>query len=157
MADVAVADIIESACAAVAPAAAQKGVELGCEMRDGAEVIPGDRQQLDRVMLNLISNAVKFTPPGGSVLASSRREGDEIVVSVTDTGIGIPEDEQQMLFTRFFRASNVRAAASGSGLGLAIAHRIVEHHGGSLSVTSREGAGTTFRVRLPLQETAVAR
>jgi len=157
MADVAVADIIESACATVASAAAQKGVELGIELQDGTEVIPGDRRQLDRVMLNLISNAVKFTPPEGSVLARSRREGDDVVISVIDTGIGIPEDEQQMLFTRFFRASNVRETAPGSGLGLAIAHRIVAHHGGSLTMTSRESIGTTFWVRLPVKETAVVR
>ena len=98
---------------------------------------------------NLGSNAVKFTPAGGRVSFSAGRNGDEIVVAVSDTGIGVPPHEQARLFERFFRASTaVDAAIHGTGLGLTIAAA----HGGRIDVESREGAGSVFRVRLPLAE-----
>jgi len=94
---------------------------------------------------------VKFTPEGGRIQVGAGAEGTLAVLTVTDSGIGIPERDQNELFTRFFRASNaIERSIPGSGLGLAIVRTIVDNHGGALTVTSREGAGTTVSARLPL-------
>jgi signal transduction histidine kinase len=93
---------------------------------------------------------VKFTPAAGTVSLRAHREADEVVLWVTDTGMGIPAGEQKALFTRFFRASNaVRQAVPGTGLGLAIVGTVVDNHGGRIEVESAEGAGTTVTIRLP--------
>jgi signal transduction histidine kinase len=110
-----------------------------------------DHTQLERALLNLLTNAVKFTPAGGSVTCEVQRdEQDNIVFTVSDTGIGIPKNEQDRLFTRFFRSSLATSMAiQGSGLGLVIAKTIVEAHGGTLSVASVEGEGTVVTVSIP--------
>ncbi len=111
----------------------------------------GDRARLGQLLDNLVSNAVKFTDPGGRVVVALRRNADGAVVTVSDDGIGIPAAEQRRLFDRFFRASTAQARAiDGTGLGLTIARAIVTVHGGTVDLTSAEGEGTTFRVRLPL-------
>lgn len=110
----------------------------------------GDSDQVERMLLNLLGNAVKFTPDGGRVelVVSDRHDTVEIVV--LDTGVGIPADEQAQLFTRFFRSSTAfTQAIPGAGLGLTIVRGIVDLHGGEISVSSREGIGTTVSVSLP--------
>lgn len=142
--------LVQSAIATVEPSAAEAGVCLDVDLDEERIGIQGDPGQLDRVLLNLLSNAVKFSRPGGRVSVRTRMVGDEVTIEVTDTGIGIPEAEQDKLFTRFFRATNATdRAIKGTGLGLTIVRSIVEQHEGSLSVTSVEGAGTTVHVRLP--------
>jgi signal transduction histidine kinase len=102
------------------------------------------------VVDNLLSNAIKFTPQDGSVTLCLQQEGDHVVLSVSDTGIGISEEEQARLFERFFRTSSAtEAAIPGIGLGLSIVKAIVQAHGGEVTVTSATGAGTRFTVRLP--------
>ena len=102
------------------------------------------------VVINLVGNAVKFTPVGGRVRVALRVDDDGIVIEVSDTGIGIPRHEQERLFSRFFRSTLAQEQAiPGSGLGLSIAHAIVEKHGGTMSVESEPGTGTTFSVHLP--------
>jgi signal transduction histidine kinase len=99
----------------------------------------------------VLGNAVKFTPPGGRVDLRAERDGEELVVRVSDSGIGIPAEDQAHVFGRFFRSSTVTLLAiPGAGLGLSIAKAIVEEHGGSIAVESEEGTGTTVTVRLPL-------
>jgi len=111
----------------------------------------GDAGRLGQLVDNLLSNAVKFTPPGGQVEIRTEPIAGGWLIAVADNGIGIPEREQALLFSRFFRATNARAQGTpGSGLGLAVVKAIVELHGGTVSVFSREGAGTTFTVTLPL-------
>lgn len=106
---------------------------------------------LARIFDNLIGNAVKYTPNGGSVRVTVERGPLHAVITVADTGIGIPAEDLPKLWSEFFRASNVRAAGiSGTGLGLAIARQLIDRFGGSVSVHSVEGQGTTFTVRLPL-------
>ena len=101
---------------------------------------------------NLLSNALKFTPGGGTVTVRTFAAGDGAVLEVADTGIGIPEDEQDRLFQRFFRSSTAtQQAIPGTGLGLVISRAIVEAHGGTIEVASQVGAGTSFRVELPVQ------
>ena len=114
-------------------------------------VVEGDRTRLAQVFDNLISNAIKFTPDGGRVDVRIARDGDRVTVEVADTGIGIAEADRVHLFERFFRSAGAtRAAVPGTGLGLAIVGAITESHGGTVTVESREGAGTTFIVSLPL-------
>ena len=113
-------------------------------------VVLGDGERLRRVLLNLVDNAVKYTPAGGRVTLSLQRLSERVCLSVHDTGIGLSEAEQEHVFQRFYRAGSARDhGAQGSGLGLCIARSIVEAHGGTLQVTSREGEGSTFRVCLP--------
>jgi two-component system, OmpR family, phosphate regulon sensor histidine kinase PhoR len=103
------------------------------------------------VLDNLISNALKFTPPSGRVSVRVSVVGNDAVVEVQDTGLGIPSDEQARLFERFFRSSTAtERAIPGTGLGLTIAKTIVERHEGTISIESAEGTGTTARVRLPV-------
>ena len=110
----------------------------------------GDRERLRRVLLNLVDNAIKFTPAGGRVTLSLRQRDGRVCLLVRDTGIGLPEAEQEHIFQRFHRAGSARDhGAQGSGLGLCIARSIVEAHGGTLQVVSRPGEGSTFTVCLP--------
>jgi PAS domain S-box-containing protein len=110
----------------------------------------GDRDRLAQVLDNLVSNAVKFTPDGGSVSVRLDARDGEALIEIEDTGVGIPASEQSRLYERFYRASTATARAiPGVGLGLTIAKAIVEAHGGDLGFDSVEGRGTTFRVRLP--------
>jgi len=117
----------------------------------------GDRERLSQLFGNLLSNALKFTPAGGRVTARAFRDGDYVVAEVEDNGIGIPEGEQGGLFQRFFRSSTATAQAiPGTGLGLVISKAIAEAHGGAISVRSKPGEGTCFRVELPLEPQEVA-
>jgi two-component system, OmpR family, phosphate regulon sensor histidine kinase PhoR len=118
-------------------------------------VCRGDHDRLAQALDNLVSNAIKFTPDGGRVVVRLAREDDRAVVEVSDTGIGISDADMQRLFERFFRTQRATAAAiPGVGLGLTIAQAIVHGHDGQLAVHSSEGAGTTFRIDLPLRRTA---
>ena len=113
-------------------------------------LVLGDAIQLERVLLNLLSNALKFTPDGGRVTTTLETQGGEACLTVADTGIGIPREEQDALFQKFFRASTAQdLAIQGTGLGLSIVAGIVAVHGGRIAVDSESGDGTTFTMRLP--------
>lgn len=130
-----------------------KGRELALNVRSPGRPIrvTGDRAQLERVMINLLSNAVKFTEDGGEVELLLTEEKGEAVLKVSDTGIGIPVDEQDELFQRFFRASTAQhRQIQGTGLGLSIVAAIVQGHGGRIEVESAHLQGSTFTVRIPL-------
>ena len=136
---------------AARPFAEQKRVELNL-VRADVPACWGDPHRLAQTFDNLISNALKFTPEGGKVDVELSTEGRHAVIEVSDTGVGIPISEQNLLFERFFRASTAtKRAIQGAGLGLTIVKAIVEAHGGTISVTSEAGTGTTFRVQLPLR------
>jgi signal transduction histidine kinase len=100
---------------------------------------------------NLVSNALKFTPPGGTVDVRLRAGDGVAVIEVCDTGLGMSEEDRARVFDRFFRAGATRDSAPGVGLGLTIVKAIAEGHGGNVSVESEEGVGTTFRIELPLE------
>jgi signal transduction histidine kinase len=139
--------------------AEQKQVELRLTIDPALPPLYADPMRLGQLLDNLVSNAVKFTPARGMVGVTLATRGDTVHIEVVDTGVGIPEDEVDKLFDRFFRASTA-ANVQGTGLGLAIAKTIVEAHGGVLSVESEVGVGTTFAVDLPVQapqEAAAAR
>jgi signal transduction histidine kinase len=143
-------DLVLDAAGAVRDQAGAVALELVVECGPGPLAVAGDRNQLARLLSNLLSNAVKFTAPGGWIGLRAEARGDEVVVIVDDTGIGIPREEQEGLFNRFFRASNAtEERIQGTGLGLAIAATIVANHHGTLTVASEEGDGTVVTVRLP--------
>jgi two-component system, OmpR family, sensor histidine kinase CiaH len=113
-------------------------------------IVMGDRDQVRQVLVILLDNAVRYTPAGGRIHVQAREDGKEAVLTVHDTGIGIPEEALPRVFERFYRADDARNRQSGGvGLGLAIARELVTRHSGRISVTSTEGAGSTFTVRLP--------
>jgi signal transduction histidine kinase len=114
----------------------------------------GDPHRLHQVAVNLLTNAVKFTPPTGSVTVRTCTDGAEAVLEVTDTGPGIPEHERDAIWERFYRGSGARSGA-GSGIGLAVVKELVDAHGGTVIVDSPPGGGARFVVRFPLAELAV--
>ena len=153
--DVTLAEIVHDVVEVLRPAAANGDIELVVDPPDADLCVHVDRAHFERALINLGSNAVKFTPAGGQVRISADSSGDRIAISVTDTGIGIPHDDLERLGSRFFRASNATAQAiPGTGLGLAIVRTIVEGHGGQMFVASSEGEGTTVRVFLPAARAA---
>ena len=146
-----VAGLIQGAAQTFVPSARSKSLDLEVDAPRDAGFVRGDPNQLERVLLNLISNAVKFTPPEGRVSITSYDHEGKVVITVHDTGIGIPVEEQHKLFSRFFRASTAHdQAIQGTGLGLTIVKSIVERHGGTISVQSAVGSGTTVTVELDL-------
>jgi signal transduction histidine kinase len=142
-------ELAEDRAESIRPAANGKGVEVHLDV-DGAVCLHGDPARLAQVLDNLLSNAVKFTPAGGSVFVTVSASDEAAHLEVRDTGVGIPEDESVRLFERFFRASTA-ANIKGTGLGLSIVRSIVEAHGGTISVRSHVGVGTTVAVDLPLK------
>ena len=133
------------------PGADNRAVTLIAEIPPEPVVVSGDVLRLGQACDNLLSNALKFTPAGGTVTVAVTVGGDDVVVSFADTGMGIPADEIDRLFTRFFRSSTaMRQAVQGVGLGLSITKAIVTAHGGSLGVESEQGVGTTFTMSLPI-------
>ena len=148
------AELATATVEAALPAAAQRGIELLLEV-DGRLPLEADAGRLRQVLDNLVSNALKFTPDGGLVTLSARNGDGPLRVEVTDTGIGIPQDELGLLFSRFYRASTAtRRAIPGTGVGLVIARAIVEAHDGTISLESAEGAGTRVTVTLPAAQAA---
>ncbi len=122
------------------------GVTLTSDL--GHVIVDGDPIRLRQIAANLLSNALKFTPEGGTVRIGLEREGDWAVLRVSDSGVGIPRDELPHVFERFFRGRDVRAG--GSGIGLTVVRELVSAHGGEVGVSSEPGSGTAFTVRIPL-------
>ena len=117
----------------------------------------GDQDRLKQLLLILVDNAIKYTPPGGKVTMSLRQENGWAVVTVSDTGSGIPPEDIPHIFDRFYRVEKARTRSQGgAGLGLAIAKWVVQSHGGKIEVDSKVGSGTTFTVKLPLRKVPVA-
>ena len=144
----------------LSPLAHSGAVELDIDAGPEAAIVQGDRGHLQRAVVNIVSNAIKFSGPGGVVTIRCTLDQDSrrVLVTCQDRGIGIPADDQGQLFTRFYRASNATdQAIPGTGLGLTIVKQIVEDHGGELRLTSVEGEGTTVVMDLPLSVRAQTR
>jgi signal transduction histidine kinase len=146
-----IAPIVSTAVEALMPAANAKGVTIRKNIGSGALMVNGDASRLQQVVWNLLTNAVKFTPGGGSVDVSLRPDDGDVVLTVADTGQGIEPDFLSHVFERFRQAdSSTTRAFTGLGLGLAIVHHLVELHGGRVTAESKgSGRGATFTVRLP--------
>ena len=132
--------------------AERQGVALAVVIPEPVPTVRGDEARLQQVLVNLLHNAVKFSPDGGAVTVTVRSEPPDVVVSVADHGVGIPRAAQARIFERFYKVdrARVRGESGGTGLGLAIARHIVEQHGGRIRVESTEGAGSTFSFTIPI-------
>ena len=141
---------IQNQCASLHHAIEQKSLTVAFDLTTDPIRLQADFEDLSRAICNLIENAVRYTPNKGTITLKTQVVGNEVIFSVTDTGIGIPLADQPHIFERFYRANNVRLTAAGTGLGLAIVKKIVEQHHGRIEFTSVENKGTTFRIHLPL-------
>ncbi len=150
MAVVSLNDLVLHACEAAGKAARDKSMNLCCDLDTSAPTVLVDRASIEETIVNLLLNAVKYTPAHGTISIDTRTEGDSTVLDISDTGIGVPEAERTRVFDEFYRASNAREVEpDGTGLGLSLAKHVVDLHGGSVDVLSTKGAGATFRVVLP--------
>jgi signal transduction histidine kinase len=142
--------LIREVSEALRPQIEGKGQHLRLDLAAPLPVVTGDPERLTQILLNLVSNAHKYTPQGGSITVATRAERAGVCIAVQDTGIGLSSEEQQQLFTKFFRAQQpLVREAGGTGLGLAIARALVELHGGTITVVSTPGQGSIFKVTLP--------
>ena len=153
-------EIFERAVERHAQAAQEKGVTLEMVESDDDIRMVGDPHRLEQVVQNLVSNALRHTPPGGTIRLAASRDADTVKLMVSDTGVGIPEKHLPHVFDRFYKADQSRSqpgrrspgeGGAGSGLGLSIVKAIVERHGGTVSVRSRQGVETVFEIVLPAQ------
>jgi signal transduction histidine kinase len=132
----------------------QKHITFTSDIKSGI-LISGAEDKIARAVLNLLDNAIKYTPVGGSVSLSLRERAGNAVIEVKDTGIGIPEDEVEHIFKRFYRGSKATKSL-GSGLGLAITQGIITAHRGNIQVKSKVGKGTTMLVTFPLYQQVIS-
>ena len=141
---------VQEAVEAARPRARARGIRLELEV-DRSTLCPGDRDRVTQVVDNLIGNALKFTPPGGEVAVRLTTAGRDAIVEISDSGPGVPADEQAKLFERFYRAPEaVEQAVPGVGLGLSIVKAIVEAHRGRIGVRGNPSGGATFELALPV-------
>jgi two-component system phosphate regulon sensor histidine kinase PhoR len=147
---VAVAEVVAQAEATLRPSAVRRSQTLRAEVPAGLPAVLADRDRLAQVLINLVDNAIKFTPDGGRILLSAAAADGRIILSVSDTGIGIPPGEVGRIFERFYRVDRSRdRKEGGTGLGLAIAKHLTQAMGGTIEAESAAGTGTTFRITLP--------
>jgi len=132
--------------------AERQGVRLRVERPDDVPAVRGDEARLGQVLVNLLHNAVKFSPNGGDVTVRVVSTDGEVVTSVEDHGVGVPRAAHGRIFERFYKVDRARVRGGGTGLGLAIARHVVEQHGGRIWVESEEGRGSTFSFALPIAE-----
>ena len=148
--EISLAAIADRVVQKLTPIAEEKGIHLENRLPSDFPDIEGDYMRMEQVLTNLVENALKFTPKGGKVLIDGRDEGEKVRVWVSDTGIGIPESEQERIFDRFYQVdTSERRAYRGAGLGLTICKYIVERHHGRIWVRSTPGRGSTFYIELP--------
>jgi two-component system phosphate regulon sensor histidine kinase PhoR len=124
-------------------------ISINLDIPPGLPLIMGDSERIEQVLVNLVHNAIKFTPPKGEIKVFCKIQNDQALISINDTGIGIPEDDLPHIFERFYKVDKARSGG-GTGLGLAIAKHIVQAHGGDIWVESEEGKGSTFTFSLPI-------
>ncbi|MDD6882349.1 MAG: HAMP domain-containing sensor histidine kinase [Eubacteriales bacterium] len=142
-------DLILEQARRLSPLARERGIELECSVKDSVEV-SGDSFKLAQVIYNVIDNAIKYTPRGGSVRVDLFRQGKKAVIRISDTGIGIPAEDLPHIFDRFYRVDKARSRETGgTGLGLSIVKQIVLMHDGDITASSVENEGTTFTIELP--------
>jgi heavy metal sensor kinase len=145
-------EVVRDCARAAQVLAMNKGVRLKTAQDSPSIVLNGDDELLKRMMLNLLDNAVKYTPEGGEISIALARQNGNAQIEVRDTGIGIPEADHGRIFDRFYRVDKARSRAlGGAGLGLSIVRWIVEVHGGKIEVNSAPGRGSKFVVELPLK------
>lgn len=145
-----IAAVINRVSSALRPVADKKSIKLKMDIGDELGTLQGEESKIQSVVTNLVDNAIKFTPEQGQVCVLARRQGEELVIRVSDTGMGIPKEMLPKIFDRFYRVHRPGKQIQGTGLGLAIVKKIVTMHGGRIEVESEVNKGTTFTVVLPL-------
>lgn len=150
MGRVGIEPLARSVAAMAADAAQTRGLTLDVAIEESAGAVEGDERRLKQALFNLVGNAIRFTPAGGHVELTASGNARGVTIRVVDTGVGIPDAEQELVFDRFRKGSN--AGPQGVGLGLALVRQFVELHGGMVELTSRIGGGTTMTVRLPRKQ-----
>ena len=144
------AEMVEKVCEAMKIDAEHSGHSLTVELHNPG-VVTGDMERLEQVLVNIISNSVKYTPSGGDIRVEAGRDGDTVLIRVTDNGIGIPQKDLGRIFDRFYRVDKARSRdMGGTGLGLAIAQEIIRAHNGDIVIDSRLGEGTTVTMLVPV-------
>ena len=144
-------DLIEEVVNGLSPMAAEKDVKVVLNKLEGASRLSGDRDKIEVVITNLLENAIKYTPRGGQIMITLKRDGQFLKTSIRDTGIGIAPKEQSRIFDPFHRIEgDPLSQAKGTGLGLSIAKNMIEAHGGRIWVTSEIGKGSEFSFTLPI-------
>jgi signal transduction histidine kinase len=151
---VSLAAVVSKAIDTVQPHATRKAIEIQPSLAEGLPSIQGDEGSLVEVLVNLLGNAVKYSFPNGRITLRVETQDPHVVVSVTDSGVGIAKEDLPHLFQDFGRGQTQPEGVSGCGLGLAISRRIIEVHGGTISVQSAPGQGSTFSFTLPLTPVA---
>jgi signal transduction histidine kinase len=142
-------DVVAGCVERVRPLAERKQIEITVEELPG-DIVAGDRELMEYAFYNLLTNAVKYSPPNTRVRVDGRRDGDRLQVSVRDQGIGIDEKEVRKIFQKFYRTKNAeQSGEAGTGIGLSIVEQIILQHGGAIDVTSSPGHGSCFTVALP--------
>jgi signal transduction histidine kinase len=141
--------LLRGTCMQISPILQGKGQNLNIDLPASLPIVHGDGQRLEQVVLNLLTNAIKFTPKGGTITLRAQRQDAGMVIEVQDTGIGIAREEQGRLFKPYSRLNSDRQRHPGLGLGLALAKQVVELHGGKIWVESEQGKGSTFSFSLP--------
>lgn len=156
--DFSIRDVCEGLASLARPIADRKNIDLECRLDEAIPLMHQDSGKLRQVLYNLVSNAIKFTPEGGRVVLSARAEGRYLVLSVSDTGIGIAEEDMERIFEKFRQAAGSGGAGNvltrehqGTGLGLSIVRELAKLLGGDVTLESRVGQGSTFTVRVPMQ------
>jgi signal transduction histidine kinase len=145
------ANIVDDVGGLFSTVAEDKGINLQVTVASSPLLVQGDRSRLQRVVANLLDNAIKYTPEGGKVAIRAAAEAEHILITVADTGIGIPPDEHRNIFNRFYRLDQSRST-SGCGLGLSLIQAVVRAHGGSVWVESEIGQGSVFTIKLPRKQ-----
>jgi two-component system, OmpR family, phosphate regulon sensor histidine kinase PhoR len=136
-------DVVTGSAELLRPQAERAGLDLSIEISSHLPHVAADPGRIRQVITNLVHNAIKFTPAGGQVYVSAAASASEVIVSVRDTGVGIPREDLPRIFERFYKADRARSGG-GTGLGLAISKHIIQAHSGRIWVDSTEGSGSTF-------------
>jgi two-component system, OmpR family, phosphate regulon sensor histidine kinase PhoR len=148
---VSVSQFVEGCLETAQRRAAERDLRISVHMPERLPDVAGDRRRLAEILQNLLDNSIQYTLPGGQIMLSAETEGDELIFTVSDTGIGIPKADQPRVFERFYRVDAARSReAGGTGLGLAIAKHLVEVHGGRIWVDSEVGQGSQFHFSVPI-------
>jgi two-component system, OmpR family, phosphate regulon sensor histidine kinase PhoR len=150
--DFSIADLLTEVRTRLLPAGEEKGVAIELDVQNALPPVAADAKRIEQVVMNLLHNAIKFTPSGGSITLRARRQGRGVQLDVVDTGVGMDAAEAERIFERFYKVDKGRSRVSGAGLGLAIARHLLELHGSQLQVVSEVGRGSRFSFALPLAD-----
>jgi len=142
---------IENALILVRERAVRRGITLGRAIDDRLGIVRGDERKVKQVLLNLLSNALKFTPEGGRIDVSAHLQDSAAEIAVADTGVGIAPEDQEAIFEEFRQVGTADKKVEGTGLGLALSRKFIELHGGRIWVNSEAGKGSTFTFTLPVR------